>query len=215
MKIRNERGEASALLVSFIGLAVFFVITASFAAWAFLSRQDYKNNSDQKVAAAVEVAKKNTAAQKDNEYLEKEKYPLRSYTGPADLGAIKVVYPKTWSAYINAGSENQFIFNPDIVSASPDALYALKVTVLPQSYETAVQQFESQVQLGSATAQAYSLPKVPGVVGLRFDGEIEPLKPGAVVVLPLRDKTIEIVCQVPDNLPDFNKIILPNISFNP
>ncbi|HEX5455922.1 MAG TPA: hypothetical protein VFW77_01010 [Candidatus Saccharimonadales bacterium] len=215
MKIRNERGEASALLVSFIALAILFVVTASFAAWAFVSRQDYKNNSDQKVAAAVEVAKKNTAAQKDNEYLEKEKYPLKSYTGPGDLGALRIVYPKTWSAYINTGTENQFIFNPDIVNAASEALYALKVSIVPQSYNNSVQQFEGRVQAGAASAKAYSLPKVPSVVGLRFDGEIEPGKPGALVILPLRDKTIEIFCEVPDNLSDFNKIVLPNISFNP
>lgn len=215
MKIRSESGETSALFVSFITLAVIFVITASFAAWSFISRQDYKNNSDQKVAAAVEVAKKNTAAQKDNEYLEKEKYPLKSFTGPGDLGAITVVYPKTWSAYIDTSDNNRFIFNPDIVSAASDALYALKVSIDTQSYDQAIQQYESQVQLGAATAKAYSLPKVPSVVGLRFDGEIESGKPGALVILPLRDKTIEILCEVPDNLPDFNKIILPNLSFNP
>lgn len=216
MKIRNKQeGEVNFLLVSLIFTIVFLLILAGFAAWAFASRQDYKNNSDQKAAAAAEVAKKNAEAAKDNEYLEKQKYPLKSYIGADDLGRISFLYPKTWSGYISTGSENSFIFDQDVVYAGENSLHALKVSIVDNEYNDVINQFEGQVQQGVLSAKAYSLPKVPSVVGVRFDGEVQTGQPGALVVLPLRDKTIEIACQIPDRISDFNKIVLPNVTFNP
>ncbi len=216
MKIRDKQaGEANFLLISLIFAAVLLLAALSFGLWAFMSRQDYKNNSDQKAAAAAEVASQQTAAQKDNEYLEKEKYPLKAYQGPSNLGSISMKYPKTWSGYISSADENSFIFNPDVINGADNTLYALKISVKEDQYSDTISQYDSQVQDGKLRAKAYSLPKVSSVIGVRFDGEIEDGKPGALVVLPLRDKTITIECQIPDRLKDFNKIILPNISFNP
>lgn len=209
----------SLMMAAWIVTGLVFIATASFATWAFLSRQDYKNNADQKIKAAVEVTEKNVAAEKDNEFVEKEKYPLKAYNGPADLGAFTLEYPKTWSAYVSTGGgvNNEFIFHPDVVRAanSGQQQYALRVTIEETEYNQVITQYDSQIQQGSATVVAYSLPKVPSVVGVRFDGEIEVGKPGALVVLPLRDKTIKIACEIPDRLNDFNRIILPSFSFNP
>lgn len=216
MKVRNdENGALNMVTFGLIFGTLLFVISVGFGLWAFVSRQDYKNNSDQKVAAAVEVAKKEEAAKKDNEYLEKEKYPLKTYRAPDALGGITMSYPKTWSAYISSDNNNFFIFNPDIVTARNNPLYALRITVESQPYAQIVEQYNSRISQGKLSAKAYSLPKVPSVVGARFDGEIEIGKPGAVVILPLRDKTIKIACEIPDRLADFDRIILPNLTFNP
>lgn len=211
----DERGALNFIWFAAVFGTFIFLCVSAFAVWAFLSRQDYKNNSDKKVAAAEVVTKKETATAKDNAYLEKEKYPLKTYKGPSDLGSISVTYPKTWSAYVSPDTDNFFIFNPDIVTAGATQLYALKITVATISYDTAITQYNGQIQLGKLKATAYSLPKVSSVVGLRLDGEIQPGQPGSLILLPLRDKTIEIACQIPDFLKDFNKIILPNITFNP
>lgn len=216
MTLRNrQEGAINLLLASLIFTIVLLVSVAGFAAWAFTSRQDYKNNSDQKAAAAADVAKKNAEAAKDNEYLEKEKYPLKSFVGPDDLGKISLLYPKTWSGYISTQGNNAFIFDQDVVSANSNALHALKVTVDDTQYNDVISQYDGQVEQGALTATAYSLPKLPSVVGVKFDGEVQTGQTGSLVVLPLRDKTIQIACQIPDRLKDFNKIILPNISFNP
>ena len=217
MKIRNnEGGSLNVLLIPLILTTLFFLGALGFSFWAFMSRQDYKNNSDQKSAAAVEVAKKEVSSQKDNEFVEKEKYPLKSFNGPAELGSITLSYPKTWSGYISGGEAAPFfIFNPDVVSAGTETSYALRVTVESSPYNDVINNYDSQIQDGKLKATAYSLPKVSKVVGMRFDGEIEDGKPGSLVVIPLRDKTIKIGCEIPDRLGDFNKIILPNFSFTP
>ena len=38
----------------------------------------------------------------------------------------------------------------------------------------------------------FAAAKVPSVVGVRVDGQINSLKTGTMIVLPLRDKTIEL-----------------------
>lgn len=215
MKTRSDERGAFILWFSIIFGTIVFLGLVIFAVWAFLSRQDYKDNSDKKTAAAVEVARKDTASAKDNEYLEKEKYPLKAYTGPSDIGGISLMYPKTWSAYVSPDNDNFFIFNPDIVTAGATQLYALKITVANVSYDQAITQYNGAIQQGTVRATAYSLPKVSSVLGLRLDGQIQQGQPGSLILLPLRDKTIEIACQIPDNLNDFNNIILKNLTFNP
>ena len=53
MKSLNERGAINVLMVPLILVIVFFLVAAGFGYWAFASREDYKNNSDAKVATAV------------------------------------------------------------------------------------------------------------------------------------------------------------------
>lgn len=211
----NEGGALNVLLIPLITSAVLLVAMIGFGTWAYMGRQDYKNNADQKIAAAVEVAKKQTATEKDNEFLEKEKYPLKTYSGPSDLGSLVLSYPKTWSGYVSNNDGKFFIFNPDIVTERDNPLNALRITIEDSPYSDVVTQYDGQVEDGKARAGIYALPKVPDAVGVRFDGEYEDDKSGALVVLPMRDKTILIACEIPDRLEDFNNIILPNISFKP
>jgi hypothetical protein len=36
-----------------------------------------------------------------------------------------------------------------------------------------------------------------------------------MIVIPLRDKTLQVWCDRPEFLPDFNNNVLPNFSFSP
>lgn len=212
---KNEKGSLNVLLISLIFTVVLFMSAAAFGVWAYMGRQDYKNNTDQKTAAAIEIAKKKLSDEKDNEFIEKEKFPLDTYKGPADFGSITVMYPKTWSAYISTNQQPEFVFNPRYVSADPNSKQAVKIQVVNTSYSDSITSYDSQVQTGALKAKAYKLPKVSKVVGLRFDGQISEQLTGSVVVLPLRDKTIIITNEVPNLRDDFDKIILENLTFIP
>ena len=97
----NSRGSVNLLLVPLILLVLFFLGSTAFGYWAYTGRQDYKLNSDKKVAVAVEIAKQNESIVKDKQHAETDKSPLRDYVGPAPFGGVHVSYPKTWSAYVN------------------------------------------------------------------------------------------------------------------
>lgn len=212
----SERGALNVLLIPLIMSVLLLFGAIGFGAWAFAEREDYKNNSDKKAAAAVAVAVDRAETKKDNEFLEREKEPLKSYSSAVEYGSFSLKYPKTWSAYANEQPNKlEMLFQPGVVPANPKTPYVLKIEVLTTPYDRLVTQLNNEIKQGKLTARAYSLPKVPSVTGLRVDGQIETHKRGAVVYLPLRDKTIKLSTESEDRIADFNNIILPNFEFRP
>jgi hypothetical protein len=52
-------------------------------------------------------------------------------------------------------------------------------------------------------------------LGVRLDGTIAENVKGSVILLPLRDKTIRIMTQSATYVADFDKFVVPSISYNP
>jgi len=222
MKSLNERGAINVLMVPLILVIVFFLAAAGFGYWAFASREDYKNNSDAKVAVAVTAAEKRTQAADAKSFAEEAKNPLKSYVGPSAFGAISVQYPKTWSSYVVEGDDNSSTpvdayFHPDFVPnvADQDQSFSLRIQLVSQSYDQVLNSFNSSAKSGRVTVAPYKLPKVPTVVGSIVQGQISPNKQGTVVILPLRNMTLKMWVDASQFTPDYNNIILPNISFTP
>jgi hypothetical protein len=220
----GQAGEIDVLLIPLIMLIILFVAAAGFGYWAYSQRQDYKNNSDKKVAAAVSTARQEEGIKKDLAFAEAEKKPLTAYDGPEAYGSIHVEYPKTWSVYVNSTVTTSpqpldAYFNPRVVPSAVDqgSVFALRVKVVQQAYAQVIGQYASYVKAKQVTVTPYSLPKVPGVVGVRVDGLIIPSKKnsGSMIIMPLRDKTIQIWTENAQMLGDFNTIILPGLSFAP
>lgn len=218
---RSEAGDINVLLIPLILIILLFLGAAYFGYWAYMQRQDYKYNSDQKVAAAVSDAKKAEDIVKDQAFAEAEKNPLTEYDGPSDFGSVHISYPKTWSVYINSPSTQPLdaFFNPGSVPPATDytSVFALRVQVLQQTYSSVVQSLNAYVSSKDISMSPFSFQKVPNVVGVRADGKIEPGKQnvGSMIVVPLRDKTLEIYTESQAEENDFNNIILPNFTFIP
>ncbi len=219
----NKRGEINVLLIPVVLLVLLLTTAVSFGYWAFMSRQDYKNNTEQKISSAVEVAKKEEGIAKDRAFAEQEKSPLQTYTGPSAFGSISVAYPKIWSVYVNTPASGtqpiDAFFNPRVVPAVNDqsAAFALRIQVVGQHYASVLQSIEAQVKSRQVRAAPYALPKVPSVVGVRVDGVVNATKKtnGSMIIMPLRDKTIKIWTENAQFQSDFDNIILPNLSFVP
>lgn len=212
----DQRGELNTLAVP-LGISVFLLLIAlGFGFWAFAERQDYKDNVDEKVAAATAVAVEKAKTDKDNEFLQKEKSPYKGYTSSAQYGSFTFQYPKTWSGYADEdGEEITLTMNPDTVSANTKSSHALKVQVINRSYDSIVKTLDGPIKQGRLSAAAYALPSVSDAVGLRVDGEVDSDKRGAAVYVPLRDKTIVITTETPERMADFNDVILKTFSFKP
>jgi hypothetical protein len=216
----SERGYINALLIPLILAALLLVGAASFGAWAFSSRQDYKLHSDQKAAVASAAAVKAAQADDATKYAEEAKNPLKTWVGPSQFGSISVKYPKTWSSYVVLGGSSAPVngfFQPDVVpdANDPGNSFALRVQVVSQAYSQQLAQYNSSTIQQKVTVHAYSLPKVPSVIGSRVDGQISGNKQGSIIILPLRNLTLEIWTESGDYENDFNNIILPNMSFSP
>jgi hypothetical protein len=221
MRVTNQSGTLNILLIPLIMLALFFVGAAGFGVWAFQSRQDYKNNTNQKIDAAVTVAKQQESTLKDKVFAEKEKSPLKSYNGPSAYGSIAVQFPKTWSAYISDDSNNDpYIdgyFYPGVVPTitNEKAVFSLRIQVVQQSYSDVLTNFQSEVDEGKVQVSPYKLPKVPSVVGSRLEGQIDNDKIGTMILLPMRDKTLKVWTNAVQYRDDLNTYILPNLTFSP
>lgn len=221
MKQFNQRGQMDALIIPLTLLVILFLGAASFGIWAYMSRQDYKENSDAKVATAVTVAEERTSTKKDTEFLEKEKEPFTAYSGPAPYGSLKVTYPKTWSAYVseksNTSTPVDAYFHPKFVpvdSGTPTPSYALRVEISDISYAASVKVFDNLVKTGKVKASPYIPASAPNVTGVRLDGEIFSKKQGSMIIVPIRDKSLKIWTESQDFVKDLNEIILPNYTFS-
>jgi hypothetical protein len=217
----NERGLLNALLLPLIVVVLLLAGAVGFAFWAYGGRQDYKDNVDAKVNVAVAAAVKAEDTKKAAAYAEADKYPLKTYSGPSAYGSLQVQYPKTWSAYIielaTGDPSVDGYFQPNFVpnTQSSSSTYALHVRVTTQSYATVVQNLQGFVQTGKTTATPFAFSKVPNAIGTSFDGQIGENKQGSLIVVPLRANALEVSTEAAQYADDFNKNILPNLSFSP
>lgn len=218
---KHRQAGFSAMLLSLILCSVFLVSALGFGAWAYMSRQDYKLNSDKKAEAAAEAAKKATQEADAVKYAEEAKNPLKTYKGPDQFGGVTILYPKTWSGYVvvknGSNTPINHYFHPDVVpdAAEKDNAFAARIQVEETTYDKVIASYESDVKAGRIAASPYAFPKVANIVGTRFEGEVERGKQGSLVVVPMRNLTLKVWSESPNYLADFNNIILPNLVFSP
>lgn len=215
----NQHGLANVLIIPIILLALLLFGAIGFGYWAYSGMQDYKNNSDEKVNSAVEIAKKETATQKDNEFIQREKQPLQEYNGPSSFGSISIKYPKTWSAYVDETGGSLPIdgyFHPNFVPGTDsETTFALRVQISDRTFAEEIKSFDSTIKQGKARAKPYKPVNVDNIIGSRIDGEIDNGKKGSIVLLPLRDKTIKIWTEADQFINDFDNNILKNFKYSP
>lgn len=217
-RLSGDTRGSMATVLAIVLLVVGLIGVGAFAVWAFAGRQDYKNNTEAKIAVAVQANTKKVQAADAISFAEEAKSPLKTYVGPEAFGSVKIVYPKTWSMYAVTGSSStpvDIYAHPDVVPSVEDdaSNFALRVQVVDQKYSTVVQQYVSMQRQGKLTVKPYVLPKVAGVTGARLDGQLTENKKGSLVALPIRDKTLKIWTESDSFSSDFDKIILPNASF--
>jgi hypothetical protein len=214
---RDERGSV-ALLIALGSFIVLFITATILAVVAYSSRQDYKNNTDKKIAAAVALAVKQEASRKEADFVQREKNPYKTYSGPETFGKVTIKYPKTWSAQVDEkGSGNTVLdgyFHPNFVPGLQSATnFALRLQILQTDYAEVLRQFESPAKEGEVHISPYVAPKEAGITGARIEGKLDPQKSGQMVLLPLRDKTIKIWTESNAFFNDFDKITLANLTF--
>jgi hypothetical protein len=181
-------------IITIILLAVFTVAFAGLSVWAFINYMDQKNNVDEKVERAVATAEKEQADKLEAEFVEREKEPNTSFSGPSDYGTLSFKYPKTWSVYVDndgtSGAGYLAYFNPGQVPTTKSAKsrYALRVSIVNDDYDTVLKGFEARVKKGdlkSSTVKAAN-----GEAGTRLDGVFTTDIRGAAVIFKIRDKKI-------------------------
>ncbi len=217
---KNQVGSLNVLLIPLILSGLLFIFALVFGIWAYTGMQDYKNNVDEKVDSAVKVAVAKNSTDKDNEFLEKEKQPNRTYKGSDVLGAVTFDYPKTWSGYYKSTDKDMtLLLQKNLVDGSTVTSGGnsapIVVQVINAGYSDNLSGYESVIKSGKAKSSAFRLAKLQSVLGTKIEGQLSDGTSGEVILLPMREKTIKISSTVQDYLPDLNNIILPSFSFTP
>jgi hypothetical protein len=221
MKSLTQRGAINILLIPLILVVLFLFGAGGFGYWAYSSRQDYKDNSDQKSAIAVNAAITIQKTQDTKDNAEANKLPLATFVGPSAFGSINLKYPKTWSGYMeqsdNGGIPIEGWFYPNIVpsTSDPNSSFALRIEVSQTSYDQAVAAFGGQVSAKQVTMKPFVLAKVPSVIGTRIEGQITPTKQGTMIILPIRNMTLKVWTEADQFKPDLENNVLPNFTFQP
>lgn len=223
--LRTNQNGSIATLAIIGGLIVLVLALAVLAFSAYTTGQDYKKNSDKKAAEAVERAKAAQAKDLQAKFDEQSKLPNQTYKGPAAYGSVSFDYPKTWSVYIAEGGEQLIngYFHPQIVpDVESDTAFALRLELVDTTYSQVVDGFDSDITSGKLKAKAYIPPRMKNVAsaqpGLRFEGDLgqsDVAKKGAMVILPVRDKTLKIYTEAQNFLGDFDNTILTSLTFSP
>lgn len=176
----NSAPHGSKSILTTVLLSLALVAALAFGGWAFSKMQDYKNNADQKTAAAVEAAKKVQAAQLQDQFNEQSKSPYKVFKGSPTYGTITFQYPKSWSAYVDSSNSSEPIngyFNPGVVPGiQSKTAFALRLELVNTDYSQVVQQLSQGISQGNVTAKAYLPQKLNGVAnaqaGTLFSGQI-------------------------------------------
>lgn len=219
---KKQAGAANLLVIPLILVTIILFAVAGFAYYAYGQSLHYKNDVDAIVGQKVDAAKQEVSDQKDKDFAQKEKSPYVEYDGPSEYGSVKILYPRTWSGYVetadgNSGKPINGYFMPGQVPSTKDAnnSFALRMTVTDTQYDSIMKTFQSSAKSGKVTVQPYRSPNIANTVGARVDGEVVSKKQGSMIVLPYRDKTLQLWTESTDYQADFNNIILPNFSLQP
>jgi hypothetical protein len=218
--------KAPVLVISL--LVILLIGAISFGVWAFSGRQSYKNNASQNIAAAVAAAKTAEASLQQQNFATQLKQPYASFTSSITDGSISFSYPKTYSAYVDQTSSseplNGYFYPGQVPGVSSNTAFALRIELDSDSYSDVLNQVSSSAQNGNVSVAAYVPPKMVGVKNVQTgsmitgvvgqDSQSNPYT-GAMLVIPVRDKTLKLYTESPNFLSDFNSIILPSLTFVP
>lgn len=207
-------------------VVVFGLLSITFLVLTFIffsQMSDYKNNSDQKSAVAVEAAKKQQAEELQAQFAEQEKEPLKSYTAPGSAASVKVVYPKTWSLYTIEGKDGSSVsayFNPSMVTDTSNkaSVYALRLQVLDKAYKDVLKEYDAAVKKGDITSTPYKSELIANAeVGVRLDGKLRDEISGSMIIIPAlaSTKTIQLWTETGNYTNDFNNFVLKNLEYSP
>lgn len=198
----------SLLAVTFIGLFI----------WMMVQYNDVQTDVEGQISVAVAAAKDEQAQKLEAEFLEREKYPYKTFSGPADYGQLTFEYPKTWSVYVaeaaSTGGDFNAYLNPGQVDAvGENTINALRVTIRDRSFEDVVEEYQRELDRTDSTLTVEATT-VNGASANRYTGTIPGTElQGYIVVFKIRDKAVIMQTDSVLFKDDFDKL-LGTVTFN-
>lgn len=221
VEVRPEPKKDVSGLVKTIVIIILSLVTVTFIGlfiWMFMQYNEAHSDVEGQINIAVATAKDEQSSKMEAEFLEREKYPYKNFSGPVDYGQLTFEYPKTWSLFIEAdasrGGDFRAYMNPGQVDPiSNTTVNALRVSILDKAFETVVAEYQRHLDKKDATLSMESVT-INGVTANRYTGVIPNTQfQGYIVIFKIRDKTAVLQTDSTLFTDDFNKLI-ETIKFN-
>ena len=193
-----------------IVLSVLFAGAGAFGIWAYLQYTNARSDVDGQIEVAVSAAEKEQAEKLHNEFLEEEKKPNYTFTGPEDYASVSFMYPKTWSVYVDKdgtdrGDYRAFLHPTTVPSLSNDASrFAFRVEILNKNLDDVLNTYQAKLKKGELTSSSV---EANGIAATRLDGTFDKDLRGAAILFKLRDKTVRLSTDADTFKPDFQTIL--------
>ena len=199
----------SLIAVTFIGVFI----------WMFIQYSDVQNDIDEKIDAAVAKARDEQITKDEAEFAEREKYPYKVFTGPADYGSLSFQYPKTWSVYVadsaTSGGDFKAYFNPiQVDTVAKDTVNALRVSIRNKAFDEVAEEYQKAMNKKDSNLTMESVT-VNGITANRYTGTIPDTEnlSGFIIIFKIRDKTAVVQTDSALFKDDYDKLI-QTITFN-
>lgn len=213
MRKLNQTGILNPLLIPLIIAGIVLIVASVMAVVYYGKFVDQRDNNQPRIESAVKDAEEEQRKELEEDFADREKLPTKSYTSPTELGSVKLTFPKTWSGYvdINGNAGIDYYGHPNYIP-SKNVNYALRMSVINKAFADEMRIYEPQLKKGELKASSV---QVSGVKGSRLDGFLKKDQEGSLVIFPLRDKTLKVWTENVEFRGDFDKIVLPGLTFVP
>ncbi len=210
--LRSTRGEVNILLISTLLLGLSTLIFGILAIYAYTNNQQTQKATDVLKAASY---KQGQAAQRDadnKEYATANALPYRQYKAPDLYGNFVISFPKNWNAYViedqTALTQVNLLLHPVAVKLDRSIrtnLYAFRALLINQKQSTLYDTYyKNAVKAGRLTEKSVT---VSGIGATWLDGKFDAEHNGIIVLVPVRDKTLEFITDSHDFVDEFNQIL--------
>ena len=207
-QVNNKKFKVGNLtdLIKTIAIIALSLIAVTFIGLFIWSSAEYGNIEDEvqsKIDAAVAKAKDEVSARKEAEFLEREKNPSKTFSGPADYGQLTFQYPKTWSVYVADPATNGGDFTVN----------ALRVSIINKAFDVVAADYQKAMNKKDSNLKVESVT-VNGITANRYTGTIPGTElSGYIIIFKIRDKTAIVQTDSVLFADDYNKLI-ETITFN-
>lgn len=198
------------LIIALVLTSILAVVFTGLFIWANVNWETTRTDVEGQINKAVAIAVNDKTTELENAFIEREKNPYSTFSGPIDYGALYFTFPKTWSVYIEKDAHNggdfASYFNPGVVyPLSDNNINALRVSILTDLYDNVIKSYESRVKSGKLSV---NLRLINGENANVYTGEL----PnggfiGAVAIFAIRDKTVVVQTDANVFLDDFYRIL--------
>ena len=222
LPIAPEKSKDTAGLIKTIVIIIVSLIAVTFIGlfiWMYMQFDEARTDVDGQISIAVAKAKDEQAQELEAEFLEREKFPYKTFSGPADYGELTFQYPKTWSVYVAAdaasgGDFNAYLNPVQVDAVAKDSINALRVTIRNKSYDDVLGEYQKAMDKKGAELTVESITTANGFTANKYTGKIPNTElNGFIVVFKIRDKTAILQTDSVLFEADFNALI-DTVTFN-